>query len=324
MKALVKYEAGAKKIHLTDRPRPVAAAGQAVVKVEYAGICGTDIHIYLDDGGYRTNPPVTLGHELSGVVESVGEGVDPALVGKRVVSETYYHTCGHCRFCKTGFPNLCAERLSIGSGVDGAMAELVAVPARNLHVLSDRIRMEEAAMVEPLTCCTQAVLDKGGIHAGDRVLITGPGAIGMMCMELALFCGARVIMAGMHSDAAKLEVAEKMGAEHVVFSDDPDVEEQIVRLSGGDGPDIVFECSGAGAAVNMDLRVIRKGGRYIQVGLTGKPTQLDMNLVTLKDLIVYGTFATKPVWWDRSIELLEQGKLDLAPLISEIFPMEGW
>ncbi len=324
MKALVKYEDGSRKLKLMVRPKPNAAAGQAVVRVRYAGICGTDIHIFLDDGGYHTNPPVILGHEFSGVVDSVGDGVCQDLIGKRVISETYFHTCGHCRFCESGYPNLCSERLSIGSGVDGAMAEWVVVPAHKLHVLPQEIDMAEAAMVEPLACCTQAVLEKGNLRAGDRVLITGPGAIGMMCAELALACGAEVTLAGMHADAHKLEVARQLGVQHTVFSDDADAEAQILEKTQGDGADIVFECSGAGAAIAIALRAVRKGGRMVQVGLSGKPVALNMNLIVMKDLSVIGTFAQKPIWWTRAIELLRQKQLNLNRLISGIYPLEHW
>lgn len=324
MRALVKYEQGPQKVQLMERPIPPPGEGQVRIQVCYAGICGTDIHIYRDDGGYATRPPVILGHEFSGVVESVGPGVDPALVGRKVVSETYFITCGHCFYCQTGKPNLCLEKKSIGSGVDGAMAEFVVVPRHNLHLLPPEVDLKEAALTEPLACCVQAVEEMAGIRPGDRVLITGPGAIGLMCLQLAVLAGGRVAMAGMERDRDRLELALELGAEAVFYSDRPGGVEKMAEHFAPFGPDVVLECSGAGPAIQMDLALIRKGGRYVQVGLTGATTPVDMNLVTLKELTLHGTYAQKPVWWTRALELMGAGKLSLAGLVSDVKPLEEW
>ena len=324
MKALVKYEKGRHKVRLMECEAPHAGAGQVRIKVAYAGICGTDLHIYEEDGGYKNDPPVILGHELSGIVDEVGPGCKEELLGKAVVSETYFITCGKCFFCKTGRKNLCAQRKSIGSGVNGAMAEYIVVPADNIHLIPEGIGLKEAAMTEPMACCAQAVLEKGNVIAGSRVLITGPGAIGLMCMQFAVQCGGRVLVAGTEKDAKRLELAKSLGAEAVAYSDRPDSMKTLMSMLGENGADIVFECSGAGAAINMGLELVRKGGRFVQVGLTGKSTTLDMNLITLKELELFGTFAQKPVWWTRCLELVEQGKVTAAPLIEEPMPLERW
>lgn len=324
MRALVNYENGEGKVKLMDVPKPVPAPDQVCIRVAFAGICGTDMHIYKNDGGYPTKPPITLGHEFSGVVESVGADVDPSLIGKRVVSETYFHTCGKCMYCQTGHKNLCAERLSIGSGVDGAMADYVVVPAKNLHFIPDNLSMEEAAMTEPLACCVQAVLEFGNIKAGDKVLITGPGAIGLLCLQVAISCGAVVSIAGISKDELRLKKGLELGAKNIIYTDDPNVEQTIREIFGEYGPDLVFDCSGAGPAINFDLKTIRKGGRFVQVGLTGKPTSIDMNLITLKQLSVFGTFAQNVQWWDRALELMAEQKVKVGPLVSEPYPIERW
>lgn len=324
MKAVVNYENGEKKVRLMDVAAPEPAPGQVRIRVSYCGICGTDIHIFTGDGGYPTNPPVTMGHELSGVVESVGEGVDPAWIGEKVVSETYYYTCGTCFYCQTGHSNLCLQKKSIGSAVNGAMAEYVVVPAKNLHKIPEGVTMKEAAMTEPLACCTQGVLEFGGLRPGDKVLLTGPGAIGLMCLQLAVSAGATVIVAGTAVDKDRMELARELGASEIVYSDQPDAEEKIAALCPPYGPDVVFDCSGAGPAIQMGLRAVRKGGRYVQVGLTGKPTTLDMNLITLKELSVFGTYAQKPEWWTRALTLLEQKKINLKPLITNVYPLDDW
>ncbi|MCD8084574.1 MAG: zinc-binding dehydrogenase [Clostridiales bacterium] len=324
MKAVVNYENGAEKVRLMDMPVPVPAEGQVRIRVAYCGICGTDLHIYGGDGGYPTKPPVILGHELSGTVEEIGPGVDPGLLGQKVVSETYYHTCGHCIYCQTGHKNLCPEKRSIGSAVNGAMAEYVVVPATNLHPIPEGVSLKEAAMTEPLACCAQGVLEFGGIKPGDKVLITGPGVIGLMCLQLAIAAGGSVTMAGTAVDEERMEMAKRLGAEAVLYTDRPDAEEEIARQFPPFGPDVVLDCSGAGPAIALGLKVIRKGGRYVQVGLTGRPTTFDMNLITLKELSVYGTYAQKTRWWVAALELMRQGRIQLAPLISHTYPLERW
>ncbi len=324
MKAIVNYENGPEKVKCMDVEMPVPSAGQVRIKVSYCGICGTDLHIFEGDGGYPTNPPVILGHELSGVVESAGEGTDPFWIGKRVVSETYYHTCGHCMYCKTGKGNLCPEKRSIGSAVNGAMAGYVVVPEKNLHLIPEGISLREAAMTEPLACCVQGVLEFGDIVPGDRVLITGPGAIGLMCLQVAVSAGAVVVMAGTAVDQERLELAKTLGASEVIYSDKPDGEEKIAALCAPFGPDVVFDCSGAGAAIRMGLRAVRKGGRYVQVGLTGRSVELDMNLITLKELSVRGTYAQKPQWWVKALDLVQRGEVKLEPLISNVCLLEDW
>lgn len=324
MKALVKYEAGSYKVKVMEVKKKEPGADQVRIKVSYAGICGTDVHILKDDGSYSSNPPITLGHELSGIIDMVGENVDSGLIGKRVVSETYYVTCGKCFYCKTGRNNLCAQRKSIGSGVDGAMAECVIVPLKNIHILPDSISQKVAAMTEPFTCCVQAVLEKSKINPKDKVLIAGPGSIGLMCMQVVKLFGAQVTVIGLSSDKERLELAEKLGADTVLYADSKDIGEQIQKECGVNGPDIIFECSGAGSSINLCLEMIRKGGRFVQVGLTGRPTEINMNLVTLKEIELYGTFATKSVWWDKAIDILSEGKVRLEPLISEVTLLDDW
>ena len=324
MEALVKFKNDPYEVKIMERDIPDPCAGQVRIRVRFVGICGTDIHLYKEDGGYQSNPPVTLGHEFSGVVDAVGEGVDHSFFGKRVVSETYFTTCGHCFFCQSGHKNLCPDRKSIGSGADGAMAEYVIVPAQNLHIIPDNVSLEEAAMTEPLACCAQAVLEKSCIKAGDGVLITGPGAIGLMCLQLAAISGARVVVAGMRKDAKRLQLALDLGAEQVVYTDEDGAMEQLQNLFAPHGADLVYECSGSGAAINMALDIIRKGGTYVQVGLTGKAPTLDINKITLKELEVAGTFAQKTQWWVRSLELLACKKVKLEPIISDIIPLKKW
>lgn len=323
MKALVKYKNGSKNVRLEDIPIPETQAGEVRIKIKMAGICGTDIHIYNDDS-YPIIPPVVLGHEVSGVIDAVGSEVEDFSIGERVVSETYFYTCGKCYYCKTGKNNLCLKRLSIGSGVNGAMAEYVVVPAKNLHRIPEKISFEEAALVEPLACCAQAVMEKVRIIPEDYVLITGPGTIGLLCLQIAKACGGKCIVVGGPGDTKRLELAKELGADLIFTTIENNLTDLIIKYCNNMGPDVVLECSGSEGAINFSMDVIRKGGSYVQVGIAGKPVLIDINKITLKEISTFGSFAQKWLWWEKSIKLLEEGKVNVKPLISAALPLDNW
>ena len=188
MRALVKTARGVGHLELQDLPEPVPAAGWVSIKVRYAGICGTDLHIVRDEFPYW--PPVTLGHEFFGTVIELGDGVDPALLGARVVCEPHSRACGICHLCRRGFAELCADKRSPGWGIDGAFADRLAMPAHLLHRVPDGLSDRVAALAEPMAVSVTA-LGRTGVQAGDTVLIVGPGPIGIL-----LAAGARALGAG--------------------------------------------------------------------------------------------------------------------------------
>ena len=323
MKGLVKTSIGAEKLELKDVEIPEPAEDEVRIKVGYAGICGTDLHIYTDDA-YPTRPPVIIGHELSGVIDKCGKSAVRYKPALPVVSETYFYTCGVCRYCRTGHPNLCMDRLSIGSGVNGAFAEYVVVPEKNIHIIPDNISLKQAALCEPLACCVQAVYEFAHILPEDFIIITGPGTIGLLCLEVIKTIGCNCIVIGTQADTERLELAGKLGADYIFNVSDDTVQKRILDITGGYGADYAFECSGSGNAVDFCLRSVRKGASLIQVGLSGKPIPVDTNLITLKELVYYGTFAQKWEWWEKSLELMAAGKLELDALITAVLPLEQW
>ncbi len=323
MRALVKYERGMKKVGLQEVPVPEPGPGQVRIHVKAAGICGTDVHIYYDDS-YPTNPPVTLGHELSGVVDKVGEGVVEGLIGMRVTSETLYYTCGRCSYCRTGRDNLCMNKVSIGTGTNGAFTDYLIVPARNIHELPETISFEEAALTEPLSCCVQAVLEKTTIKPADTVLITGPGSIGLLCLQLAKISRARCIVVGAPHDVERLGVARNLGADVTLVSTDENIQKSVVDYCDGTGPDILLECSGSEQAINLGIEMLRKGGAYTQVGLAARNISIDINKLTLKEIAFQGTYATKWYAWHKSIQLIETGAVTLKPLVTAKLQLDDW
>ena len=324
MQAVMKTAPGVGHVALREIDEPEPTAGHVKLKVHAAGLCGTDIHIYLDE--FASRPPVVLGHEVSGEVVAMGDGVRGVDIGERVTTETYYSTCGACRYCRAGHANLCLGRRSIGSAVHGGFAEYLVVPARNLHRLPASVSYREGALTEPLACVVNGVqLCAPTLRAGDIAVIAGPGAIGLLTLQLAKAAGAHVIVLGAEGDQSRLALAERLGADHVVnvASIDPlplvqDLTEQ------GLGADIVYECSGAGAAALQLLRLVRRRGRYVQVGLFGKPVSWDLDQVCFKELTVTGSNASTPESWVRAVRLLATGKIDTEALITHTFPLRDW
>jgi L-iditol 2-dehydrogenase len=310
VRGLTKLAPGAGNVALAERPEPRAAPGHVVLAVVGAGICGTDLHIVA--GEYETVVPVTIGHELSGEVAEVGEGVDEAWLGARVVSETYFSTCGRCRFCLAGRPNLCPERRSIGTHVDGAFAPLLHVPAANLHRIPDWLDGQAASLTEPLACVCHALLEQSDIREGDDVLVTGPGAVGLLAAQVARAGHGRVHVRGTPADEARLEAARKLGFETSTTKDGP--------LEA----DVVVECSGSAAGMSSCLEAARRGGGYVQIGLAGKPVTLPFDLVCFHELTVTSGFASTPSSWRLALDLVERRAVDLDPLVSAVIPLERW
>jgi L-iditol 2-dehydrogenase len=298
---------------LIARPEPKAEAGYVVLNVNAVGICGTDIHIYK--GEYKVVPTVTTGHEVCGVVSAVGQGVDASWIGQRVVSETFYATCGVCRYCRGGKPNMCGNRKSIGTHVDGAMAPRVAVPAKGIHKPPADMSDAAASIAEPVACCINSMFDDAPyIGAGDHVLIVGPGTIGIVAAQIARACGARVTVRGTEQDKGRLDLAEKMGFS-VSLSGDPSQEEMF---------DGVVECSGAGPGIADGLKHLRKGGHLMQMGIVGKDVTLPFDLICYREMKVTSGFASNPRSWQRAMAMINASQLDLEPLVSDVSPLKDW
>jgi L-iditol 2-dehydrogenase len=281
-----------------------------VLEVAGAGICGTDLHIADDE--FPSVPPVTMGHEVSGVVAEVGEAVDGSWVGARVVTETYFSTCGSCDSCRAGRINLCPSRRSIGSAVDGGFARLVHVPARGLHRIPDWLGGPVAALVEPLACVCHSLLDPARVAAGDDVLVIGPGPVGLLAAQVSRASGGEVHVRGTPRDELRLDAARGLG--FAVSATDGDPVEA----------DVVVECSGSAAGIAAALGAARRGGRVVQIGLAGKPVEVPFDLVCFRELTVTSGNASTPASWRRALGLVEERRVELEPLLSEVVPLEEW
>jgi len=324
MKGLVKYEAGPGHMEIREIPEPSAGAGQIKIQVKHAGICGSDLHIYHSDIAIPVRPPVVVGHEFSGVITELGEGVTGFAVGDRVVSETAYIYCETCEYCRVGFFNLCNNRRTLGYWFDGIFAPYTVVPAGRVHKIPDNVSDISAAMTEPLACVCHAVYDLCRIVPNDLVLVTGPGAVGIMAMQVAKAHGARVIVSGMSVDAPRLELAKKLGADIVVDIQKENLEEIVMAESNGYGADVVLECSGVAPAIDSALNLIRKRGYFTQIGLPGTKIDFDIAKICFKELHFTGSLGSRKSSWEQALALQTRGLVDLEPLADVHLPLSEW
>ena len=320
----MKTARGVGNIALREIPEPEPGPGQVKLKVHAAGLCGTDLHIYLDE--FKSWPPVALGHEVAGEVVAAGPGADSVKAGERVTTETYFATCAACRYCRGGHANLCLSRRSIGSAVNGGFAEYVVVPEYNLHRLPEHVSYREGALTEPLACVVHGILlIAPTVRAGDLAVVAGPGTIGLLTLQLLKASGAQVVVLGTSRDAHRLRLARDLGADHAVDVETRDVPSLVQDVSvQGLGADVVYECSGAGPAARSLLDLVRRRGRYVQVGLFGKPVAWDLDQVCYKELTVTGSNASTPESWVRAVRLMEQGAVQTKPLITHAFALADW
>ncbi len=324
MKGLFKTAPGPGNLELRETEVPRPGPGQVLVEVKAAGICGSDLHIYHWDIAFAMKPPMIIGHEFSGVIAELGQGVEGWKPGDRVTAEPSAIICGECRYCRTGAYNLCASRRVMGYWVNGVFAEFVVVGAHRLHRLPESVGFAEGALTEPLACCVHAVHELTGVEVGDFVAVTGPGAIGLLCAQLARAEGAEVMMVGTGADRDRLAVARTLGIEHCVNLEETDPLEYAREHTEGYGADIVFECAGAAPAAALGIELARKQGRYTQVGLFGRPITLDFERIAYKELVVTGSLAQRYTAWKRTIRIMQLGKVDLGAVISHSFPLSRW
>lgn len=323
MKALRKLSHGENQVKLVDVSEPVPGYKEILIKVERAGICGTDLHI-LHDQFSKVRPPVTLGHEFAGVVTDVGPGAAGWAPGDRVAIESEAFSCGQCPYCASGLTNLCPERLAYGYSVDGGFAFYVTVRHNGLHRLPVQVTFQEGALCEPLAVAVHAVIERGATRADELVLVTGPGPIGLMVLQVAKYTDAQVVITGTEKDAPRLKIAADMGADHIVNVAGNDLGDVIRDLSGGYGVDAAFECSGSPAGLHDCMAYVKRSGRIVQVGLFGRSIEIDMDQVALKEVALKGAFTHNHKTWSKAIDLLASKKLDLKPMVSAEFALKDW
>lgn len=296
-----------------DVPVPVPGSRDLLVRVEAAGICGSDRHMFR--GEYPTALPVTLGHEFCGIVEGAGKGVAVVRVGDRITADPNI-ACGHCDACRTGRVNLCANLQAIGVTRDGGFAEYVLVPEGQAIVLPADLDPILGAFSEPLACCLHG-LEVARIKPGDSVAVLGGGVIGLLMVQLARLAGAGIVVLSTRQ-APRRELALSLGATHAV---DPSTGDAVaaIREIAPDGVDVALECAGVPETFGQSLAVARRGGAVVLFGVMAKGTKV---AVEPFDLLVREV-RLEAAWLNphthaRAATMIAAGQLKLGPLISRI------
>ncbi len=321
MKALRKMRAG-RGLSMESAPVPAIGAADVLVRVKTASICGTDLHIYGWDrwSQGRIKPPVTLGHEFCGVVERVGEEVTAVVAGDLVSAEMHVN-CGHCHQCRLGEAHICQNLRIIGIDQDGAFAEFVKIPASNIWRLDPAIPEHYGAILDPLGNAVHTVL--AGPIAGQTVLVTGCGPIGLMSIAVAKACGSSTVFAT-ETNENRRAMAKKMGADIVLNPAAEDAVARILEETNGTGVDALLEMSGNPTAIQQGFKALRAGGRASLLGIPTENVPLDLvNDVIFKGATVQGIYGRRMYGtWVQMTALLKAGRLNLEPLFGEREPLE--
>ena len=321
MKALRKMRAG-RGLSMETAPVPAIGPADVLVRVKTASICGTDLHIYGWDrwSQGRIKPPLTLGHEFCGVVESVGEDVAAVKAGDFVSAEMHVN-CGHCRQCRLGEAHICQNLRIIGIDQDGAFAEFVKIPASNIWKLDAAIPEHYGAILDPLGNAVHTVL--AGPIAGQTVLVTGCGPIGLMSIAVAKACGSSTVFAT-ETNENRRAMAKKMGADVVLNPAAEDAVARILAETNGTGVDALLEMSGNPTAIQQGFKALRAGGRASLLGIPTENVPLDLvNDVIFKGATVQGIYGRRMYGtWVQMTALLKAGRLNLEPLFGEREPLE--
>jgi 6-hydroxycyclohex-1-ene-1-carbonyl-CoA dehydrogenase len=301
-------------------PTPVAGPGQVLIKVAACGVCHTDLH-YIEHGVATAKPPpIILGHEASGTVAALGDGVEGLEVGARVLVPAVV-TCGTCRACREGRENICSSMVMFGNHVDGAYAEYFLAPAKDVFLLPESVPLVEGSVIaDAVSTPYHAVVNRGKVRAGDVAVVFGCGGVGINAVRMAVTCGARVVAVDI-SDR-KLEWARKAGAvECVNASEHPRVSKVIRSLTGGGG-DVVFEVIGRPETIETAFDCVRPGGRLVVVGYTDKPVSLSAAKIMFREIEVLGSLGCRCVDYPRIIQMCADGLIDVREMVTHRFPLE--
>src|SRR5690606_15539870 len=315
---------GKEDLRVEEVPEPVTQPGTVKIRPAWTGICGSDLHLFLEGpfppAPSQTQPhplsgetlPVVFGHEFSGVVEELGEGVEGLAVGDAVVVEPFM-VCGECPPCRDGLYNACVKMGFIGiSGRGGGLAEHVVVERRWVHPVGD-VPLDQAALVEPLAVAYHGVR-LSGAKAGDTVLVGGAGPIGLLTCAVLHAIGARAVVTEV-SGARKAKALETGVADVVLDPREVDVAARVLELTDGRGADVAIECSGAQPVLDTLTRALKAGGTLQIVALFSEPPTLDVMTVLLRELTIKGAIGYADDH-PAAIRLVQDGKVDLAPFVT--------
>jgi len=306
-------------VELRDMPRPDIGPDDVLLDVAAVGVCGSDLHQWTADHSWSVNYPVVLGHEFGGHVREIGSNVSGWREGDRAVSETAAVIDVNNPMSRAGLYNLDPTRKGFGYGVNGAMTRFVRVPARCLHKIPEGLAFEKAALTEPCCVAYNAVVKNAHIEPGDRVVVFGPGPIGLLCAAMARLCGAEVAVVGLERDRTRLQIAQQYGCEAIV-----DGLEDWARAGDGLGVNGVIDAAGVSATLKMAMQIVRPAGWISKVGWGPQPLNFSLDPLVQKNIRLQGSFSHNWPIWERVLRLLSTGSLDVQPIIGGVWALSQW
>ena len=328
MKAAVFY--GPKDVRLEDVAEPEIRDGSVKVKVDWCGICGTDLHEYLAGPIFippQGSPhpitgetlPLTLGHEFAGEVVEVGNDVDGVSAGDMVAIEPVFR-CGECAACRRGATNLCEKLGFYGlMGGGGGMSEFAVMPSYMIHQLPEGLTSEQGALVEPIAVGLRAVR-RAGFREGQSALVFGGGPIGAVTVQCLKAAGAGQILVAELSEARKKKALD-IGADAVIDPREEDVVERVRELTDGEGAEHSFDAAGIQVTLETALHATRKGGTVTIISIWEGPVQINPNDIVLSELNVVGTICYTPEDFADTIAMLKDGSIETEGIITERIPL---
>ncbi|RMD94817.1 MAG: Zn-dependent alcohol dehydrogenase [Alphaproteobacteria bacterium] len=294
------------------RPGP----GEVAIRVAYCGICGTDLHVFHGHMDARVGTNRIIGHEMSGTVEAVGEEVSGIRPGQKVVVRPLA-PCGECPACKAGHGHICHRLKFLGLDTDGAMQEIWTVPAHTVHVLPDDMRMDHAALIEPVAVACHDVR-MAGLEPGEDVVVIGGGPIGILVAMVAREAGGRVVISEVNPH--RLAIAGKLGFD-TVNPTQADLAAEIEARTGAKGAEVVFEVSGTQAGVDAMTAVAATRGRIVMVAIHAQKPQIDLFRFFWRELQLIGARVYEPQDYERAISLVAGGAIDADTIITDVSPL---
>jgi alcohol dehydrogenase/L-iditol 2-dehydrogenase len=314
----VNYAPEPGSVEIREFTKPTIGDEDVLVEVAAVGVCGSDLHQWTASHSWPVNYPVVLGHEFAGVVVETGANVRGWSEGDSVASETAAVIDLDNPMTRQGLYNLDPTRKGFGYGVDGAMTRYARVPARCLHRVPEGLSLEHAALTEPCCVAYNTVVGNSRIRPGDRVLVIGPGTIGILCAAIAKLCGGDVAVLGLESDTARFEVARQYGCTPLTDA------APWARQRDGLGADVVIDAAGVSPTLKLAIDLVRPAGWITKVGWGPQPLDFSIDPLVQKNVTLQGSFSHHWTIWERVLALLASGQLDVKPIVGGIWSLTDW
>jgi alcohol dehydrogenase/L-iditol 2-dehydrogenase len=317
--AVVNFGPEKGSVEIREIARPEIGDDDVLLQVANVGVCGSDLHQWTADHSWQVNYPVVLGHEFGGNIIQLGKNVKGWKEGDRAVSETAAIINADSPLTRSGLYNLDPDRKGFGYGVNGAMTKYVRVPSRCLHRVPENVPFEQACLTEPCCVAYNSVVNNARIQPGDRVIVLGPGTIGILCAVMAKLCGGDVAIVGLEQDKHRLNIAAQYGVTPIVED-----ATEWAKQRDGLGADLIVDAAGISKTLQIALQLVRPNGHISKVGWGPQPLNFSLDPLVQKNVTLQGSFSHNWPIWERVLALMANGTLDVRPIIGGVWSITDW